>query len=46
MSISRVGNFLAERAMKASYLKIDFHENHTIGYWCHMGPQSSNPTLT
>jgi len=34
------GAFLTERAMEDSYLKVAFHESHTIGHWCHMGPQN------
>ena len=42
----RSGIFLDERATIASYFKLNFHENHTIGYWCHMAPQkSSDSTL-
>ena len=33
------GTFMAERAMKASYFKIYFHQSHIIGHSCHMGPQ-------
>ena len=34
---------LAERALKALLFKnskIDLHESHTIGHWCHMGPKN------
>ena len=34
------GTFLAERALEASYLKMAFHESHTIGHWCRVGPQN------
>ena len=26
--------------MEAAYLKMDFHESHTIGIWCRLGPQN------
>ena len=32
------GTILAERAMKASHLRMDSHESHTNGDWCRMGP--------
>ena len=32
--------YLAERALKAWYLKIEFHESHTIGHWCRMRQQN------
>ena len=34
------GIFLAERFMKVSYLKMAFHESHTVGHCCRMGPQN------
>ena len=41
------GTFLAERAKKASCFKMNFHESHKIGFWCHMRAQKlSDSTLT
>ena len=34
------GAFLAGIAMKASCLKMAFHESHTIGHWRRIGPQN------
>ena len=34
------GISLAQRGMDASYLKMAFHESHTIGHWCCVGPQN------
>ena len=34
------GVFLAEGGMEASYLKMTFHESHTVGHCRRMGPQN------
>ena len=28
--------------MEASYFKLNFHEGHRIGPWCHMGPKKAS----